>query len=69
MVAISVPLTEALEKIDDECRDLGAGVLLQKMTAGDEMRPLRLGQKLLKAAAESLLVEDIVLASPNDRGG
>ena len=67
--AISALRPIARQEVGDQRRDLGTRILLEEMPSGDEMRSLGVRQELLEPAGKGRMVEDVVLAPPDDQGG
>src|SRR5579862_2500639 len=67
--SISMPTRDTREKVDDQPGDLRSRILLREMPAGDQMRSLGMRQHLLEPAGKGCVVEHVVLAPPDDRGG
>src|SRR5258707_4122125 len=62
-----MPRINAVEEIVDLLSDLGSRILLKEMTTGNQLRSLRMWQQILEARGERLVIEDLVLPSPDQQ--
>jgi hypothetical protein len=60
---------EAIKERADQTDDFDSRILLQEVSAGDQVRPFCMWQQQLEPVCESGGIEDFILTSPNDHRG